>query len=605
MRTLFVFFALLLSCAAGAATFSGTVTAAASGSALAGMTVAAYASSGTLQATSTTVANGTWTLTVPAGTYRLLAYDPSGVLATSFYDGADSYDSSATFAVTSAQVVNAIHFRLAAGGRITGRITTTASAPLPAISIEVYNLSGTRRGFTTTDASGSYALTVPPGEYRVVAFDNALQYAPQFFANASLLTTATKVSVAAAADTRADMQLQRAARFTGIASDRTSGAPLAGIGVTAYAADLSRAASAVTSGDGRYTLALAGGAYRVVFHSDSGDFATTYYPDAASFAASPALAAIAGETLTLNASLSRAAKIGGRIVDRATGLPVEGMTVGAYNLDGSLRAFAQTQRDGTYAIVVPAGDFRIGAHDPALRYLPLFYPAATFDSATRVSVQPLQSVGGVDLSVARGARLSGVVTDSFTNEPLAGMPVHAYNIFGQLLATTTSTATGAWAMLVEPGAYRLLAFDPALQYATGYYGGAAYFAAIPTINVLAGDSFRADLALPPAGRIIGSVYAALTNIPLTGMHVLAYDAEGTFIASTVTDERGAFRLALQPGSYRVAATDPAARFRTAFHANAPTFASATTLNLAARQELSGIRFALVTSVAPPRRRAVR
>ena len=97
----------------------------------------------------------------------------------------------------------------------------------------------------------------------------------------------------------------------------------------------------------------------------------------------------------------------------------------------------------------------------------------------------------------------------------------------------------------------------------------------------------------------------LFHIPLAGLDVLAYDTAGNLAASVTTDATGAYRLALPAGSYRIAAADPAHRYATTFHANATSFAAATSVTLAASQEISGIRFTLARSVVPARRRAAR
>jgi hypothetical protein len=183
--------------------------------------------------------------------------------------------------------------------------------------------------------------------------------------------------------------------------------------------------------------------------------------------------------------------------------------------------------------------------------------------------------------------------------------VRAYKVFGQLLGETSTDAQGRWKLLLVPGTYRLLAFDPSLAFATGFYGDATSFAATQSLIAAEGTSLTAALSLPRAGRIVGSVYAAATNIPLGGMTVLAYDAAGNLASSVTTDASGIYRLALPAGTYRLAAADPAHRYATLFHSNAVSFDSATAITLASSQEISGIRFTLARSVVPLRRRAAR
>src|SRR5688572_30538662 len=147
-RALFTIVVSVTVLAANAATVSGTVTSAATGNALSGMVVAAYDPAGNLAGTAITDATGLYVLSLPAGQYRLLAYDPAGVYATMFDANAESFETSP---VTTLGAVDTVRrdFSLVAGGTVSGSVAVTGGAPLADAVVEAYNLSGTRRGFTT------------------------------------------------------------------------------------------------------------------------------------------------------------------------------------------------------------------------------------------------------------------------------------------------------------------------------------------------------------------------------------------------------------------------------------------------------------------------
>jgi len=596
LHSAFCIVLLLLATAANAATISGTV-ANDRGAPLAGITVAAYTITGVLQTSAPDTTAGTYSLTVPSGTYRLLAYDPSGAWATSFYDDAESFETSAPVSVTSSAAN--INFRLVAAGFAAGSVTSAPGSGLYKMTVAAYNADGTRRGFTTTDVSGAYKLALPPGTYKIAAYDEALDYATTFFDGAATYAAATSVAIAAAQTAAVNVQLPLAAKLTGEIYDRATTAALGGMRVTAYADDGSVAAQMIADSFGKYAMAARPGSFRLVVDAPGGNYATTFVPDAESFSTTPPVTVHGGETLHSVITMQRGGRIAGRITDRATGAPLAGITAAAYNADGTTRASAASDAAGAYAIVVPPGDYRVGAFDAALVYLPQFYLAQPlFVNASVAHVLALQTAGGFDFALAKGARVAGRVTARSTSAPLGAMTVGAYDASGRLLASAATDAGGNYALLLVPATAKLLAFDPALRYATAYYLGAATFASTPSLPLAEGSATTADFALPDAGRISGSVADAATGTPLAAMQLLVYDASFQTIAETSTDAAGSFRVAVPAGAYTIAAADPARRYAGAAYAS--------TINVAAGQDVGPfpIRLAIAAVTPAGRHRAV-
>ena len=575
---------MLLASAASAATISGNVS---GGGPLSGMTVAAYTTAGALQASSSTSATGAYSLTVPAGSYHVLAFDPAGVFATSFYADAESFETSATLTLTSSQNATNINFVLPRAGFVTGRVTTTAGAALPNMTVAAYNLSGTRRGFTKTDANGNYTLSLAPGSYKIAAYDEALKYATAFFDDAASFEAASVVSIASTDSATANVKLALAADVAGMVTDRATGAALAGIRVTAYAADGSVAGRTVSGSDGRFAFAVRPSAIRVVFDDPAGTYASLYFTDEESFSTATSMSAVAGQTVTVNGALIRAAHVAGRIVDRLSGAPLAAITVAAYNADGTTRALATTDSSGAYSIVVPPGDYHIAAFDDALVYLPQF-AAAVAHAVTTVT--------GFDFALTKGARVSGTVTAAASAAPRANVTVGVYDLTGRLLEATSTDAAGRYTIFRAPGTVKVLAFDPALQFANAYYGGAISFDASAPLALLEGASLTADFAMAAAGRVSGNVMDAASTAPLANMQVIAYDASFNDVAETTTNAIGTFRLALPPGTYTIAAADPSHRYSGA--------AAAQPVAVVAGQDAGPVQVRLSVAPSPrPRRRA--
>jgi len=582
--------ALLMAAIANATGITGTVTSD-TGAPLASMTVAAYHIDGTLVGTATTNASGTYSITTGGGQYHVLAYDPTGVYATSFYSDAESYETSKVLLLTSILTVSNINFSLVRAGFAAGRVIGPGGNALPNMTVAAYNPSGTRRGFTTTDAAGNFTLALPPGSYRVAVYDDALNYATTFFSNATSFESAAAVTIAAPATTAANFQLPLAAKITGIVTDRVALTPIANARVTAYASDGTIAARGVTAADGGYAVAVRAGGLRVVVDDPTGNYATTYVPDAESFSAEPAVAAAAGQTVTVDATMIRGGRITGRVIDALTGISIPAV-VTAYNLDGTARSSVTATTLG-YSIVVPPGDYRMGVVDPTFVYLPQ-YAAGTIVHAFEGTTN-----AGVDFALSKGARITGRV--SAAGAPLNAITIGAYDLGGNLIVSTNSDAEGNYILLVPPATVKLLAFDNALHFATAYYLGAATFDATQPLSLIEGQSLSANFAMIEGGRISGIAIAETTFAPLPNIDVIVYDAAFQTIAQATTDSGGSFRVVVPPGSYLLAAADPARRYAPLFYGGG----NGTLVAISARQDLGPLQFRLAATVTPIRHRAVK
>jgi serine-aspartate repeat-containing protein C/D/E len=578
----------LVATMASAAPVTGIVTDARTHKPLSGMVVAAYGTAGFLSATATTDATGLYVLNVPAGQYRVLAYDPNGVYATSFDANAESFETSPLRTIGTAGAT--IDFALVTGGTVSGRVDA-ASGSLGEAVVEAYNLSGTRRAFTTTNASGEYSLVLPPGEYKLVAYDPLGIRAPSFYRDARSFSEATPVHVDAPGVTaNVSFTLPAAARLSGRVMDAASHASLGSILVYVYSVDGALIASTTTAANGEYNFALPAGQYRLVAADPARAYATAYYLDSRSFERA--------DVLTLAPAQQRA----GVDIPMPRGFVVSGranapnITVAAYNEDGTLRVATVTDAAGNYVLVVPPGAYKIAFSDPSLTYATQFYGGAPFfDQATPLNVTSNRA--GIDVTLQRGGKFTGIVRNAVTAQPLAGITVSVYDGAGVLRSSATTGADGRYALVVSPGEYRLLAFDPQLEYATGYAGGATTFEATVPRSVGADGVVTVDFNLQRGVRVTGQVHDASGNA-ITGAEVFALDASGHRVAGAMTSN-GAFTLVVVPGTYRFVATSSG--FAPRYYPDAVSFDQAT--------------WVTVTSGAPPtltftlqgggRRRAVR
>lgn len=590
---------ILFAAASHAQTISGTVRDPETGAALRSMVVAAYTSTGTLQANVTTDVNGRFDLALPAGGYRVLAYDPAGTYATQFAGDAPSFEESPEIVIAGLQTFT-INFSLRRGGTVSGMVLTS-NGLRPGIVVAAYNLSGTRRGFTTTSGTGSYSIVLPPGDYKMAAYDDAAAFAPAFFRDRTSFAEADVVNVTAGRGlTGIDFLLQPGARVAGAITDG-SGAPIANATVVAYTASGQVVAFATTGNDGKFLMTLPLGTYRFVAVDTSFTYAAGFLGEAASFDASPAITLSAGQFRSdLSFRLTKGGLVEGRVIDAATGAGIAGITVAAYNPDGSMRTFVITDANGRYVLLLPPGDFRIAAFDPSLTFATQFYAGQnSFLRAVSITATVGQRVTLQPFALSHAGRVAGVVADDRNGAPLAGVVVAAYDSDGILVASTTTSATGNYRLALPAGAYRLIGFDPQLLYAPGYTGGATSFDTSAPVTVTADADTRNDLRLLRGTRVSGTVLDDERR-PVSGIQVTALDLSQNRTASATTAADGSFQFALVPGRYKLVAIDPAGRYRISYFGG-PTFSDAAALTV----DATGAPRVTIIVQRFSRRRAVR
>ncbi len=551
--------------AAEAQTIGGRVHASADGSLLPSMVVAAYTTSGVLQANTTTDVNGRYDMALPAGQYRMLAYDPAGKYATEFANDAPSFEESLLIAVAASQAV-VLDFALPAGFTVSGT-ATTSGGPRPGLTVTAYNLSGTRRGFTAVSANGLYSMVLPAGSYKLVAYDDAGAFAPAFYRDRTSFAEAEPVVVGNGTP-QANFFLQLGARIFGLVTDST-GAPVENASVYAYTAAGKFVTFVTTGVSGSFTMTLQPGSYRFVAIDNTFRFAAAFYGDATSFEQSPAVTVSAGQIRSgLTFHFDRGGLIAGSVVDATNGNGIAGITVAAYNSDGTERTFVTTDAKGHYVILLPPGTFRLAAFDTNLVWATQFYSMqASFARATGLSATIGQSITLAPFALSHGGRVSGTVTGRTTHAAIAGAIVIAYDAAGIALGQTTTDPDGRYHLVLPEGSYRLVAADPALFYAPGYSGQSANLDQAAEIAVVTDAETTADFALQRGTLVGGGVFDPLQR-PVPGIQVTFLDPAGHRVATVSSGADGGFEVSLVPGPYKILLVDPAGRFSATYFGSA-------------------------------------
>jgi hypothetical protein len=289
---------------------------------------------------------------------------------------------------------------------------------------------------------------------------------------------------------------------------------------------------------------------------------------------------VAATATRLDLQLTRAAAIGGRVID-AGGAPVTTVFVGVFALTDTGVSTqpvgnAQTNDLGEFRVGgLPAGSYRVRfTDDPAV-------PGVDVDVRSGEDVEIPQVVGAapcpdvstpqLDTSGPGRVRLgqppsqSGIVRGRVTtvsNTPLCAVVTLRAARMPQVRVTTD--ARGRYSVEnLPPGDWSIEAGRAG--YSTGQYGQSRPLEAGKTVDVKAGSEItNADIVLTRGGAVSGSI-ADERGEPIEGVLVraslvtmldgrrVAMNAPGS--SAQKTDDRGRYRLYnLQPGKYVVSAT---------------------------------------------------
>ena len=258
---------------------AGTVTGA-GGALLANIDVAAISTADMSVVTTTTVASGTYSVPLDAGTYVVAFYDPTGAYPAG-YAGASGFttDLSAAQRVTVGSGASTVNVALPGGHSVSGTVKNAGSTALANIRIEAYTLDGTFAAGAFTDSNGAYGLVLPAGTYALLATDYANAYAGGYYAGTSLSATlagATSVPLSTTNVTDINFALSSKVHIGGTV---TNAAPtgLAGILITATPQPSGDPVYAYTAADGSYSLTVGPGSYKISFTDQAGMYRSGYW----------------------------------------------------------------------------------------------------------------------------------------------------------------------------------------------------------------------------------------------------------------------------------------------------------------------------------------
>jgi Carboxypeptidase regulatory-like domain len=291
---------------------------------LANAGVQAYTSDGTFVGSTSTSANGSFTLTgLAPGSYKL-QYLPgflNGNLAIQYWQDEPSLASADTFTISAGDALTGYDAHLAVGGTISGTVLdgAGANAPIANVDVTVYQngVLVPTSSFSQTDNDGNYALTgLAAGTYDVFFQPGYPSTdATQWWSNAASEASATHVTVTAGTTVSGiNATLHGGGTISGVVSGKATNGTLFPAGnsqLAVYAADGSLVSDAVYADDsGSFSISnLAPGAYKIHVdpQPDTNDFVPQWWNNKPTETAATAIIVKAGQTKVVNPTLASTA----------------------------------------------------------------------------------------------------------------------------------------------------------------------------------------------------------------------------------------------------------------------------------------------------------
>ncbi|MED1780668.1 carboxypeptidase regulatory-like domain-containing protein [Brevibacillus fortis] len=162
------------------------------------------------------------------------------------------------------------------------------------------------------------------------------------------------------------------------------------------------------------------------------------------------------------------------------------------------------------------------------------------DSFSGGTLSPIQD--NIVITVNLAGSIAGVVLDQSTNLPVAGAHVDLYDSIPVLIGTTTTDTDGAYSFTgLAPSLYSVSVtaptYDPKIQF----------------VSVLAGQTTRADILLPPSPGQVNGTITDTGLAPISGAVVKLINTTGVTVNQTVTGVGGTYQFTnVMPGAYTLA-----------------------------------------------------
>ncbi|WP_162242339.1 carboxypeptidase regulatory-like domain-containing protein [Arthrobacter sp. Leaf337] len=550
-------------------------------------------------------ADGTYRLAgLAAGSYKLKFSGYNSGAIEQWYNNSATFSGAETLVLAKGQDLSGINATLVKGSSISGKVTAPAGTDMTNMRVAAYTTDAeyNESGSTQVAQDGTYRLSgLAAGSYKLQFSGYQSGALTQWYNNAASFSTANAVDIAAGQDlTGINATLVKGATISGKVT-ASAGVNLGSVSINVVPTDpQSGFFSSYTrlAPDGSYkVVGLPAGSYKIEFVGSNAGALPQWYNNADSLEAANALTLTTGQDLTgIDAALVKGASISGKVTVPA-GIDPSRTYVSAYSSDSQMTqaGFASVGMDGSYKVAgLKAGSYKLQFSSGSTGAISQWYNnAETFASANAVDVAAAQDVASINVSLVKGASISGTVSAP-AGITLTGVNVTAYS--GDSMATYAgNTQVGA------DGKYKLgglRAGSYKLQFSGGNSGALSQW----YNNAISAET---AIAVPvTAGQDVGNINATLAKgasirgkltVPAgtdaTQLYVMAFTAasETGYAASATVAADGTYRLpGLEAGSYKIQFSGNSSGALTQWYNNAETFATATAVAVTPGQDLADI-----------------
>jgi len=478
------------------------------------------------------------------------------------------------------------------GGAIAGTVRAASNAQgLNGVGLTAYNASGNVVATARSNPRGSYRLDgLPSGSY-FVATNNAQGFQDALFNGQNCEpfcnpVSGTPIMVNGTATTaNRDFALLQSVSIGGVVSD--SG-PASNVAVELYGQIGNLLSQVVSANDGSYRFnGLAPGRFYVRTRNAFGRTDDLYWqagnpqntqlskPDCVGEAcrvrAGTPIDALDGSNFnTANLALSAPGMINGLINNAADASVISGVSVELLDARGARVGLSSSSASGSYRFsALAAGTYYLVSRGTS-GFVDKAYPnAPCAESCNGLAGSPISvglgvTVNGINLSLARGGAISGVVRNALNSQPLAAVTVQVYNAAGLSVAQVASAPNGAYSLPNLPDGTFFVRTQNALGFINEVHnnrscgGYCDLLNGTPVVisgaNSLVGINFDLDAGGSISGRLSNA--NSVQGIALA--EVVALDANGLVSARASSNALGDFNISgLQPGIYKLRTSNAA------------------------------------------------
>lgn len=310
---------------------------------------------------------------------------------------------------------------------------------------------------------------------------------------------------------------------------------------------------AYTDATGAYSVSdLPVGNYKVRVSTWDASYVTQWYNNKPDKSSANTVVLTTAPLPLADVLLAKGSSVSGLVKDAQTGAGLSGISITLFDSQSNRPvASGSTSYNGSYAISgVPGGSYKVQfSSNYGGQYLTQWYSGGA--AVTVTAPQPLHLE---DTGLAKGATITGRVTDAATLAPLVGLDVQVFEAQSEEFVTSgrTDSSGGYSAGGLPTGSYKVF-FQGNSQYSGAWYQNAASLSQATLVTVSAPNTRSGiDAALAHGGSISGRVTDRSGN-PLQYVRVSAFDSsKNDDEIQANTDYSGNYSITgLAPGEYQV------------------------------------------------------